>query len=325
MPADTQGANPLRFQADWGAANLTRTSGWLAQWVWEHTPDNHPSVIFNGRGMGDSFQALADAKVDVAVATPAAFARLAQQGTGPFEGRAIPALRSIAVLPHRDAMIPVARAELGFTTLSDVAAYDGPLRVSLGVNDRDGFMGFAADAVLAAAGIDLDAIVERGGKVRRYERPFGQIADLHEGRADLMISEAIMTPVWQALSRENDVTFLSLAASESQFLEQTWGIDTLEVPAGYFPRHDAALRALDYSGWIIATTAALPDELATLLAQAVVEDSETLARQYRHLPAEYSPLRYPIDYRLSMKGPIELHPAAAAVYEQAASEGKVAS
>ena len=311
----------LRLQGDWGAFNLTRTCGWLAQWVYDNTPDHRRSVIYTGRGMGDSFRALAQREVDVAVATPAPFARLAQQGLGPFEGEPIPELRALAVLPHRDAMIAVARTDLGLTHLADLADHGGPLRISLGSGDRDGFMGFAGDTLLRAAGIDLAALEAAGGTVTRHEQPFDSVADLREGRADVMISEAIMTPDWARLATEADVTFLPLSGAEQGWIHERYGLGTVEVPAGYFPGVDRPLTVLDYAGWFIATTSELPDEVAALLARAVVSSSEVLARQYHHLPAERSPLAYPIDYRSASQTPIALHPGAAEVYRDAEENG----
>ncbi len=310
----------LRLQGDWGAFNLTRICGWLAQWVYDNTPDQRRSVIFTGRGMGDSFRALAQGEVDVAVATPGPFARLAQQGLGPFEGAAIPQLCALAVLPHRDAMIAVARADLGLKHLSDAAEHPGPLRISLGTGDRDGFMGFAGDTLLAAAGIDLADVEARGGVVTRHEQPFDSVADLREGRADVMISEAIMTPDWARLATEAEVTFLPLSDTEQRWIADRYGLGTLQVPAGYFPGVDS-LDVLDYAGWFIATTTDLPDDVAALLARAVVDNSELLARQYHHLPSDHSPLAYPIDFREASKTSIPLHPAAAEVYRTAESKG----
>ncbi|QNE21357.1 hypothetical protein F1D05_29850 [Kribbella qitaiheensis] len=306
----------LRLKADWGGANLTRAAGWITQWVWDNTTDHRQAVIYTGRGMGDNLRALGAGDVDIALATPASFARLAREGVGPFEGAPIPDLVALGVLPHRDAMIPVVRKDLGITTLAELAAHPGPLRISLGVNDPDGFMGFAADAVLSAAGVELEDVVARGGQVTRHEQPFDVIADLHEGRADVMISEAIMTPDWQELSRDGSVVLLSLADDEVAALDHRWGLRTIELPGGYFPHTADTIRALDYSGWIVAATSGLPDEFAQLVAQAFSVNSEALARGYRHLPVDYSPLRYPVDLPTAIATPIPLHPAAEAVYLQ---------
>lgn len=323
MGMNTAPGAPLRFRADWGGANLLRASGWLAQWVWENTDDHRLSTIHTGRGMGDNLRALADGDVDVAFATPAAFARLARDGRGPFADGPLSNLVAIASLPHRDAMLPVVRAGLGLRSLADVAAYQGPLRVSLGASDRDGFMGLGGEIVLGAGAIDLDEIVRRGGTVTRHEQPFDVIDDLREGRADLMVSEAIMTPDWQALAREQNVRFLSLADAEVQRIEEKWGLGVIEIAPGYFPGQTDAVVGLDYSDWICATTTDLDDETAALLAQAFVVAGESLARGYRHFPVEYSPLRYPIDFRVAGDTPIPLHPAAARVYELANTHTEV--
>ncbi|WP_137845408.1 TAXI family TRAP transporter solute-binding subunit [Microbacterium sp. 2FI] len=314
---------PLKFRADWGGANLLRASGWLSQWVWDHTADHRLSEIHTGRGMGDNLSALGAGQVDVAFATPAAFARLARDGRGPFEGRAIENLVAVGALPHRDAMLPVARADSGLRTLADVAAHPGPLRVSVGVNDPDGFMGFGGDLVLDAGGVDLDEIVRRGGTVTRHEQPFDVIDDLREGRADLMVSEAIMTPDWQALAREQDVRFISLTPDEARRIEDRWGLGVIEIPPGYFPSQDYPVVGLDYSDWICATTADLDDETAALLADAFIHGGEALARGYRHLPVDYSPLRYPIDYRVAGMTSIPLHPAVERAYESASTHAEV--
>jgi TRAP-type uncharacterized transport system substrate-binding protein len=304
----------LRFQGDWGSVNLTRTCGWLAHYIFEHTPNELRSVIYTGRGMGDGLRALGAGVVDVAVITPASFAPLALNGLGPFAGAAIPNLRAIAVMPHRDAMIAVARKDLGFSKLSDAAGYAGPLRISLGTGDRDGFMGLGAKMLLDAAGVNLDTIVERGGSVTRHEQPFPSIHDLRLGTADIMISEAIMTPDWAQLATDADVVFLEPTREEQASIHNAYGVGTVEVAAGYFPGQGKPLVALDYAGWLIATTTELPDDLARLLARAVIEDSETLARQYRYMPSDHSPLAYPIDHRVARQTSIPLHPAAEAEY-----------
>ncbi|MFT4229463.1 MAG: TAXI family TRAP transporter solute-binding subunit [Microbacterium sp.] len=316
---ETRDRPPLRIRADWGGANLLRAAGWLTQWVWDNTDDHRPGLIHTGRGMGDNLVALARGEVDVAFATPGSFARLAREGRGPFAGRALHDLLAIGVLSHRDAMVPVVRADLGVSSLADIAGHPGPLRVSLGVDDPDGFMGYAGNLVLRAGGIDLDEICRRGGTVTRHEQPFDAVADLREGRADLMVSEAIMTPDWQALATEQDVRFLSLSDAETRRVEEA-GLGVIRIPGGYFPGQEEPVVALDYSDWICATTSRLDDETARLLACAFIENGPALDRGYRHLPVDYSPLRYPIDFREAARTPIPLHPAVEAAYRRAAAE-----
>lgn len=308
---------PLRLKADWGGANLTRVCGWLANWVWNQTEDHRLSVICTGRGMADNLRALAAGDVDVAVITPACFARLALTGRGPFAGRPMPQLRAIGQLPHRDAMLIAARADLGVAALDDLPARRPALRLSIGADDADGFMGLAAHMVLGSAGVTLADIEAWGGRVRRHEEPFGCLDDLRYGRADVIVAEAIMTRNWLQLAEQVPLRFISLTATELRLLEEGWGLGGITVPASYLPGMSEDVVALDYSGWLIVTTATLPEHVASLLARAITENAGPLEMQYRHLPADRSPLAYPVTVEHAACPPIPLHPAAARVYSSA--------
>ncbi|MFT4229815.1 MAG: TAXI family TRAP transporter solute-binding subunit [Microbacterium sp.] len=301
----------VRFQADWGGANLTRVSGWLAQWLWEQTDGRIRSAILNGRGMGDNLRALTAGEVDIAVLTPTVYAAHAHAGTGPYEGAPATHLRGLAVLPHRDAMIAVARAGLGFARLSD-AAGAGPLRVGLGLGGPDGFMGHAAEVLLDAAGIPVASIQARGGTLVRHESPFDVLGELIDGNVDLAISEAVMAPAWQRLS---GVVHLGLDDAEALAVRAA-GFDTFELESGRLPGQRRALQVLDYSGWAVLTTDALDDEVAALIARAVCTHAGAIERHYRHLPVEASPLTYPVTATDAARMPLPLHPAAAAEYDR---------
>ena len=308
---------PLRFKADWGGANLTRVCGWLANWVWNQTKDHRLSVIHTGRGMADNLRALARGDVDVAVITPACFARLALTGREPFTDDPIPELRAIGLLPHRDAMLVAARADIGVAALADLATHQPPLRLSIGANDADGFMGLGARVVLGSAGLTLADIEARGGEIRYHEEPFGCLDDLRDGRADVIVAEAIMTPNWVQLAEQTRLRFISLTAAQLRRLHQEWDMRGIIIPARYLPGMSEEVATLDYSGWLIVTTSALPDPVASLLARAITENAGPLEMQYRHLPADRSPLAYPITVEHATTAPIPLHPAADQVYRSA--------
>ena len=89
----------LRFMGDWGAINLTRICGWLAQEVWDRSPGDTRSLIYTGRGNTDNLRAVAQGEVDVAVVTPSTFANMAIEGIGLFEGEAYPYLRALGEVP----------------------------------------------------------------------------------------------------------------------------------------------------------------------------------------------------------------------------------
>ncbi|MFT4214971.1 MAG: TAXI family TRAP transporter solute-binding subunit [Microbacterium sp.] len=305
----------IRFQSDWGGANLTRVAGWLAQWLWESTDGGLRSVIHNGRGMGDNVRALGRGLIDIAIVTPVNVAAMALDGSGPFrDDPPVPMLRGLATLPHRDAMLAVARRDLGLRHLSDAASSAQPLRISMGLGDPNGFMGFAAEAVLDASGIHLDDVLAAGGDILRHESPFAVIDDLLEGRADIAISEAIMTPKWQQLGADGGFTFLGLSDAEERAASERSGLGAIGIPAGRFAGLDHSIRAVDYAGWAVLTTDRLDDEVAELIAEAVCVHAAALERHYRHIPVDGSPLTYPIIAASAARMPLPLHPAAERVY-----------
>src|SRR5918999_4022011 len=102
---DPDRALQLRFQGDWGGANLTRICGWIAGELFNRAAKGTRSTIRTGRGMGDNLVAVARGEVDVAVATPAGFARMARAGQGPFVKEPLQSLRAVACVPHHDAML----------------------------------------------------------------------------------------------------------------------------------------------------------------------------------------------------------------------------
>lgn len=254
--------------------------------------------------MGDNLRALAAGEVDVAVITPGCFAKLAAEGLGPFAERPMPELRGIASLPHRDAMLFAGHADLGIANLSDLPANKPALRVSIGANDRDGFMGLGARILLGAAGIELGDIEAWGGSIRYHEEPFGCLDDLEAGRADVIIMP---------------LRFVSLNDEETHRLCHEWGLGTVTVRAGYLTGMTEDVKTLDYSDWLVVTTTDLPDEDAALLARAVIEDPMPLEMQYPHLPVERSPLSYPITAEHTAATSVPLHSGAQAVYRAALS------
>lgn len=313
-PAGVEGGK-LRLRGDWGAYNLTRACGWLANWMWKQTPDHRLSVIHTGRGMGDNLRALARGEVDVAISTPGAFAKLALEGIGPFADGPMPELRAIASLPHRDAMLFAAPETLGIGSLAQLRTERRPIRLSIGAADQDGFMGFGAGLVLESAGISLRDIEDWGGSISYHEDPFGCLSDLASGAADAVIAEAVMTPQWSDLADQVRLRFVSLDEDEVESLSAQWKLGTITLPAGYLTGMSAAVRTLDFSDWLVVTTTALPDEDAACLARAVMEDANTLELQFRHLPSERSPLTYPITVEHASTTSIPLHPGAQSAYE----------
>ena len=309
----------LRFVGDWGAINLTRICGWLAQEVWDRTPGDTRSLIYTGRGMADNLRAVGRGEVDVAVTTPSTFARMAMSGKGLFEGEAYPYLRALGEVPHADRLLFAARRDLDVSSLAEIRERRLPLRLAISQNDGVNFCGFAAHRVLAASGLAPETLLEWGGSILEHERPFECLDDLNEGRADAVFHEAIMTPNWRDLANENDLTYLPVESEVLDGVEQEFGWRRAVVERGYLRGLEADVETLDFTGYLVVVREDMPDDVAYLLAWILGETASKFESQYRHLPADRSPVAYPIDREKLANTAIPLHQSAADYYQQADS------
>jgi TRAP-type uncharacterized transport system substrate-binding protein len=304
---------------DWGGINLTRICGWLAQEVWDRTPGDTRSLIWTGRGMADNVRAVGRGEVDVAVTTPSTFAVMAMQGRGLFEGEAYPYLRALGELPHLDRLLFAVRRDLGVSSLAEMRERRMPLRLAISPNDGVSFPGYAAHRVLAASGLAPEALLEWGGAILEHERPFECLDDVAEGRADAVFHEAIMTPNWRDLAEENDLAYLPLEPEVLDAVERELSWRRAQVEQGYLRGLDGNVETLDFSGYLVLVREDMPDDVAFLLAWILGETASGFEAQFRHLPAERSPITYPINRKKLAQTAIPLHRAAAEYYQQAGS------
>ena len=306
----------LRFMGDWGAINLTRICGWLAQEVWDHTPGDTRSLIYTGRGNADNLRAVAQGEVDVAVVTPSTFGEMALRGRGLFEGEAYPYLRALGEVPHEDRLLFAVRQDLGLTSLAQIRDGRVPLRLAISPNDGVSFPGYAAHRVLAGSGMAPEELQEWGGTILEHERPFECLDDLEEGRADAVFHEAIMTPNWRDLAESHDLAFLDMQPEVLEEVERELGWRRARVEAGYLRGLDRWVETLDFSGYLVVVREDMPDDVAFFLAWILGETASGFETQYRHLPADRSPVAYPIERHKLARTAIPLHRAAADYYRQ---------
>jgi TRAP-type uncharacterized transport system substrate-binding protein len=314
---DPQRPLHLRFQGDWGGVNLTRICGWIAGEVYNRAGAGTGSVIRTGRGMADNLYAVGRGEVDAAVATPAGFARMARAGLGLFADEPLPTLRAIGSLPHRDALLVALPAQLGISTFTELRERQPALRLALSPNDGISFMGFGAEAVLRASGIEPEDIVSWGGELITHEQPQQCVAEVMTGNADAIIHEAIMTRWWHDMTASRKFSFLSLEDDAAATIERDLQLDIAEVSAGYLPGLDQPVRAVDFRDWMVVVREDMRDDVAGLIAAILVETSDLFERQYTHLPVRFSPLDFPITAARLAATPIPLHPGAEAYYRSA--------
>jgi uncharacterized protein len=316
---DPQRALQLRFQGDWGGVNLTRICGWIAGELYNRAGPGTGSLIRTGRGMADNLRAVAAGEVDVAVATPAGFARMAVDGVGLFAEDPLPTLRAIGSLPHRDALLIAIPAGLGIRSFAELRDRRPALRLALSPNDGVSFMGYGAEVALRSSGITPEEIVAWDGELVMREQPQECVAEVMAGNADAIIHEAIMTPWWSEMCDAHDFTFLPLEDAAVAWLQHEMSLGCVDVPAGHLRGLDEPVRAIDFRGWMVVVRQDMRDDVAGLLATVLVETSNSFERQYAHLPVRFSPLDYPITPERLADVPIPLHPGAEAYYRSIAA------
>jgi len=307
----------LQFMGDWGQANLHRVCGWLAQEMGDRSGPHSRFAIWNGRGGVDAIKAVGRGKVDVALATPAAFARMALDGRGPYNGEPLPFLRALGTVPQLDRLVLAMNASENIQSFEDLRQRRPALRVATSPDDGVNHVGLAAHAILDHAGISVEGW---GGRFLEAERPNTCIELIMRGEANAVFHEAIMTPWWRELTEARDVTLVPIESTVLDKLDREFGWPRATLPVGYFRNLERPLETLDFSDFVLIVRADMPDDIAELLAFCIAETSEALERQYRHVPPERSPVTYPLTPAGMAKAAIPLHPAAARYY---ASKGYI--
>lgn len=300
------------FQGDWGQANLHRVCGWLCQEMGDRSAPGSRFGIWSGRGGVDAVHAVLAQDADAALMTPTAAAAGIPAGVGPLAVRAADQLRALGAVPQRDRLVTCVDKSLGVSTMSDLAALLPSLRIATSPDDGVNLIGAAAHRLLTAVGVTPDRL-DAAAAVIYAERPFPAIDAFRDGRANVLIQEAIMTPSWQRVAEHKDVAYLDADPAVAEAFAQ-WCWPTAVVPSGYLPGLDHDLTTPEYSDFLLVCRADLPDDIAFMIAWCLVATREALESQYRHLPPDRSPVTYPLDPTAIATTPIPLHPAAAAAY-----------
>ncbi|MFC7514607.1 TAXI family TRAP transporter solute-binding subunit [Herbaspirillum sp. GCM10030257] len=305
----------LNFGGDWGQANFHRVCGWLCQEVCDRSEAGSRVAIWNTTGGSDAIRYVADRTLDFAVSTPAAFARMAIRGTGPFSGKPLSKLRAIGVLPQRDRLVMAIDAKYNVRTYAELRALAPSLKVAGSPNDGNNFIGYATEQMMNASGIPASTITAWGGDFVTKVRPDQCIALALAGEVDAVIQEAIMSPWWSTLMKERKMVLLSYEETALRTVNTDLGWESGMIEQGYFPQLEESVTALDFSDFILLVHADMPDDLAHLLTWCLCETRKSLERHYQHLPPERSPLGYPLDPVTMAKTPIPLHSGAVQYYQ----------
>jgi TRAP-type uncharacterized transport system substrate-binding protein len=312
----------LRFKADWGQANLTRIAGWLNQEIGDRAPAGSTFSIHAGLAGADAVDALRDGEVDIAIITPAPAARLLYEGTGPAGTEPAPWLRALGKITHRDRLVVAVDANLPVFSVSDLAAYASELVIGTSADDGINAIGIAAHYGLKLAGADPEQLLRDGAKFRYNERPFPLVNAFAAGGLNVVIQEAVMMPAWQRIAEKRPVRYLEWGdAVIDGFAALGWPSAVIE--AGYLPTQKNDLLTLDFADFLLLCREDLRDDVAYLTTWCMVKTRLALEGQYMHIPADHTPVGYPLDPVEMQKTPVPLHPSAQRAYLDVADEGPV--
>jgi uncharacterized protein len=303
------------FQAGGTNPHYGRIAHWLAGYLWRR----HPDVTVNIK-VGNAYQdltAVGDGLAQIGVATPAAAARLCFDGSATYD-RPRPALRSIGVVPHRDALVMGVVAERGLTTVDDVREGRVPLRLSVPAPDM--MTGHASRHVLERHGITREALEAWGGQWIDTDSAQEAWKMVAAGRADAMINESIPQS-FRPLAKTRPFRLLSMRQEAVEALQADLGYRWRPVAAGSIAGQEAPVLGLSWEHWIVVAHADLPDAIAYTLADAFCSHALQLERQYtadNRLAPEDCSLEAPM--RLNVVAgevTIPLHPGAERRFREA--------
>jgi len=306
----------LRFVGDWGQANFHRICAWLCEEFCKRSGPRSRVAIWSIRHGGiEAIDLVEEGEVDLCIVTPAMLMPSALDGRHIFAGRAAPHLRALAVLPQNDRMVLALDARLGIRSFAELRARRPALRIATARDDGTNFIGYVARRFMQAHGIDEDVLRDWGASYVLDDNPRASLQRMQDGEVDAVLQEAIMTPWWSQLVETGKVVPLAAEADALEMLERDFGFGTNPLPAHYWRTLTERLPALDFSDFLILVRDDMPEPIAHLLTWCLVETRAVIERQYRHLPAERSPLSYPLVPERMAQTCIPLHPGARRYYE----------
>lgn len=311
----------LQFYGDWGLANLSRVCGWLQQEFLDRAGPDSRAAIWNGRGGVDAIRAVGRGEVDVALSTPAPFARMGLDGLGPFAGEAYPELRALGVVPQNDRLLVALDEGLGISSFPEWREQRAGLRIAACPDDGINFVGLATEALMSASGIDRETVESWGGNYVFDERPPPCVRRYIDGEVDAVIMEAMMMPAWDELFERRPTALLEPEPAVLADLESRLGWPSYRVPEDYWPAKPDPIVALDFSDFLVIVRSDLPEDVAHLLTWCLFETTDHIEMYYRHLPPNRSPISYPLEPEAMARTPIPLHPGAVRYLDERSREG----
>ena len=292
------------------ASELIGTDGWpyLRAHVElrERDFDTTGFTLF-GSGSPDGIDEVAAGRAGLAMINPAAVLTMAYKGTGPYS-KPLP-VRVVSVLPSYDQIVLGVTERTGLRSFDDIRERRYPLRVSLR-GPRENSVPLVANEICKAHGFTLEDIASWGGEVTYHRRlPGARLPDIAKGECDAIFDEAVRQ--WVNDGAAGGMRFLEVEDDALARLEPL-GLRRGMVLRSDFPNLRADFKAVDFSGFPLFTSAAVPDAQVRAICAALEARRDRVPWEGEGpMPLE----RMCVDTR---EGPMDvpLHPAAEAFWRE---------
>lgn len=267
----------LELMGDLGGGPLHRVAGWLSREMSRRSGPHTRIAIWSGRGHVDNLRAVGRGEVDIALVTPASFARMAVAGGGPYAREPYPDLLALGTIPAPDRLLFAVSAGTGVRSFKDLREDRPPLRIATAPNDGIHHVGMGVSNVLERSGTSRQAIEGWGGRFIELEDARHCTEAVLDGEADAVFHAGIGDAGWPRLAGERAMNFLPVEADVGEHFEKVgWPCATLAK--GTFRGVTEDVVTMDFSDVLLVCRKDLAEDVAYLAAWCLAEtvDGEKL-------------------------------------------------
>ncbi len=240
---------------------------------------NRDVCIMVGSGSGEHFvpwlrlatgsailaKQVAAGELEMAFINPSGLLTQAYRGVGLFS-EPLP-VRIVANYPSWDRFVCMFHPRTGVKALADIKERRLPLRISVR-EDVTHSTRVLVDQIFETLGFTTDDLVSWGGSLQLVGGPGDKrrLAAIEGHEVDAILDEGIRTWLPRGLAAG-----YQLLTPEPPVMErmQALGWRKVSIPAGRYPGLETDHTCLDFSGWPLYTSAALPDDVAYQVCDAI--------------------------------------------------------
>src|SRR5260370_11460350 len=203
----------------------------------------------------------------------------------------------------------------GLHTVGALVANQPPLRIATGLNDGINIIGYSVEKLLNEYGMVWGDLERWGGRWFNSDTPIPALTRFSAGEVDAIFNEAIM--IWPRFLQHKAIRYISVDPAMLEVLHQRYGYLRADLEPGDLPGVEQPVAALDFSQWVIIVRDDLPEEVAYLMTEVIVEDRADFEAKYQHLPLKESALHYPmLPTEMCRVAPLPLHPGSQRYYQE---------